>query len=83
MALSICVWNNDQEIDPTRGVIGIHAPPLIVRNVAVVGCARHRRAVKGYLRGFDVKTGQHKWIFHTIPRKGEFGYDTWIKEGQG
>src|SRR5688572_10189909 len=73
--------NNDQEIDPNRGVIGIHAPPLIVRNVVVVGCAPSA-AVKGYLRGFDVKTGQRKWIFHTIPRKGEFGYDTWIKEGQ-
>ena len=23
-----------------------------------------------------------KWIFHTIPRKGEFGYDTWIEPGQ-
>ena len=73
--------NNDQEIDPNRGIIGIHAPPLVVRNVVVVGSAP-TAAVKGYLRGFDVKTGQRKWIFHTIPRKGEFGYDTWIKEGQ-
>ena len=73
--------NNDQEIDPNRGVIGIHAPPLVVRNVVVVGSAPSA-AVKGYLRGFDVRTGQRKWIFHTIPRKGEFGYDTWIKEGQ-
>ena len=37
---------------------------------------------KGYVRGFDVKTGQRKWIFHTIPRKGEFGYDTWTTPGQ-
>jgi len=73
--------NNDQEIDPNRGVIGIHAPPLVVKNTVVVGAAPSA-AVKGYLRGFDVKTGQRKWIFHTIPRKGEFGYDTWITPGQ-
>ena len=36
--------------------------------------------VKGYVRGFDVKTGKRLWIFHTIPRPGEFGYDTWEKD---
>ena len=29
------------------------------------------------MRGFDVKTGKRLWIFHTIPKPGEFGYDTW------
>src|SRR6185437_7777249 len=28
-------------------------------------------------RGFDVRTGKRLWIFHTLPKKGEFGYDTW------
>ncbi len=37
-----------------------------------------RDNVKGYVRAFDVRTGQRKWIFHTIPLKGEFGYDTWL-----
>ena len=32
---------------------------------------------KGYVRGFDVRTGKRLWIFHTIPMKGELGYDTW------
>ena len=32
---------------------------------------------KGYVRGFDVRTGKRLWIFHTIPKPGEFGYDTW------
>ena len=32
---------------------------------------------KGYVRAFDVRTGKRLWIFHTIPKKGEFGYDTW------
>jgi quinoprotein glucose dehydrogenase len=28
-----------------------------------------------------VRTGRRKWIFHTIPRRGEFGYDTWLHKG--
>ena len=36
-----------------------------------------RRNDKGYVRGYDVRTGKRLWIFHTIPRPGEFGYDTW------
>ena len=29
------------------------------------------------MRGFDVRTGKRLWIFHTLPRPGEFGYETW------
>jgi quinoprotein glucose dehydrogenase len=73
--------NDDQVIDPKRGVIGLHAPPLVARDVVVVGAAPTGGS-KGYIRGFDVRTGQRKWIFHTIPRKGEYGYDTWTVPGQ-
>jgi quinoprotein glucose dehydrogenase len=31
----------------------------------------------GHIRAFDVNTGKVRWIFHTIPRPGEFGYETW------
>jgi len=31
------------------------------------------------VRGFDARTGKRLWIFHTIPKKGEFAYDTWEK----
>lgn len=31
----------------------------------------------GHIRAFDWKTGKQRWIFHTIPQPGEFGYDTW------
>ncbi len=33
---------------------------------------------KGYVRAFDVRTGKRLWTFHNIPKKGEFGYDTWF-----
>jgi quinoprotein glucose dehydrogenase len=34
----------------------------------------------GHIRAFDVKTGKLRWIFHTIPKPGEFGYETWPKD---
>jgi quinoprotein glucose dehydrogenase len=71
----------DHDVDPKAPVVGLHAPPLIVRNTVVVGTASSSTG-PGYLRGFDVRTGKRKWIFHTVPKKGEFGYDTWIKAGQ-
>lgn len=73
--------NNDQEMDMVKGVVGLHAPPLVVKDTIVVGAAP-TPTVKGYIRGFDVKTGRRKWLFHTIPRKGEFGYETWIEANQ-
>jgi quinoprotein glucose dehydrogenase len=66
----------DENIHPTNPVVGLHAPPTIVRQTVVVGAASPSTA-PGHLRGFDVRTGKRKWIFHTVPKKGEFGYDTW------
>ena len=36
-----------------------------------------RQANPGHIRAFDVRTGERKWIFHTVPHPGEFGYETW------
>jgi len=75
----------DQEIDLVNSDVGLHATPLIARDVIMVGAAHTagdvpeiRQNVRGYVRGFDIRTGRRKWIFHTIPLKGEFGYDSWI-----
>lgn len=34
-------------------------------------------AAPGHICAYDVRTGQRRWIFHTIPSPGEFGHDTW------
>ena len=72
------------EIDLITAGIGINSPPAVGNNVVVVGAAhlagstpRTKENVKGYVRGFDVRTGKRLWIFHTIPQPGEFGNDTW------
>ncbi len=78
---------NDQEIDPLTGEIGWNSAPIVARDVVLVGASHRggssppsRENVKGYIRGFDVRTGQRRWIFHTIPQVGEFGHDTWEDE---
>jgi quinoprotein glucose dehydrogenase len=77
---------DDQDMDPITGDIGLHAAPLVVKDTIIIGAAHtegskpvSRRNDKGYVRGYDVRTGKRLWIFHTIPRPGEFGYDTWQK----
>ena len=76
--------NLDQEIDLVTGEIGLHSAPVAVGDTIVVGAAhlpggapRSMRNVKGYIRGFDVGSGERKWIFHTIPQGDEYGNDTW------
>jgi glucose dehydrogenase len=77
--------NDDQDIDELNGEIGLHATPVVAKDVVIVGAA-HRtganpksmRNVKGYVRGFDVRTGERLWIFHTVPRPGEFGTESWL-----
>ncbi|MBM3817840.1 MAG: pyrroloquinoline quinone-dependent dehydrogenase [Acidimicrobiia bacterium] len=76
----------DQAVAPDAPV-GLHAAPVIARNVVIIGAAfetganpRSKSNVKGYIRGFDVRTGRRIWTFRTIPRQGEFGYDTWQNE---
>jgi quinoprotein glucose dehydrogenase len=76
--------DDDQEIDLVTGEVGLHSTPVVAKNVVIVGAAhlsggvpKSKKNVKGYVRGFDVKTGKRLWIFHTIPRPGEFGIDTW------
>jgi quinoprotein glucose dehydrogenase len=79
--------NDDQTIFPdlTTGEIGLHATPIVAKDAVIVGAAFREgftpvsyRNNKGYVRGFDVRTGKRLWIFHTIPKKREFGYDTWL-----
>src|SRR6059036_3725488 len=78
--------DDDQQMDLITGEIGLHSTPMVAKDVVIVGAAhktganpKSRRNEKGYVRGFDVRTGKRLWIFHTIPQAGEFGSDTWEK----
>jgi len=79
--------NDDQTIFPdlTTGEIGLQSAPVVAANTVIIGASfregmtpKSMKNNKGYVRGFDVRSGKRLWIFHTIPMKGEFGYDTWL-----
>ncbi len=79
--------DNDQIVDPETGDIGLHATPIIAKDVIVVGAAhlpgtapKSKRHEKGYIRAYDARTGKRLWIFHTIPLRSEFGSNTWEDE---
>jgi quinoprotein glucose dehydrogenase len=77
----------DQGDDWDRTQIGTNSPPTIVGNIVMVPAAHtplapadQARNVIGYIRAFDVVTGRLLWTFHTVPRPGEPGYETWLND---
>ena len=64
------------------------SPPLVVGDIVVIGSAMMdvtnpnvpamKEMPPGDVRGFDIRTGEQAWIFHTIPREGEPGNETWL-----
>ncbi len=77
----------DQTLDPDTAEVGLNAAPTVVDDIIIVGAAHaggaapaSRENVKGYVRGFDVRTGERRWIFHTIPQPGEPGNETWLDD---
>jgi quinoprotein glucose dehydrogenase len=79
--------DDDQDIDLVTGEVGLHSAPVVAKNVVIVGAAhlsggipKSKNNVKGYVRGFDVRTGKRLWIFHTIPKPGEYGIDSWLND---
>jgi quinoprotein glucose dehydrogenase len=64
------------------GNIQSSIPGEIFGNLVIVGSATGEGYMSppGDIRAYDVVTGRLVWIFHTVPRPGEFGYDTWPKE---
>ncbi len=62
--------------------VGYNAPVTICRDTIVIGSIIFDGPIRkemppGHVRGYDVRTGELKWVFHTIPEAGEFGNETW------
>ncbi len=62
--------------------VSASTPGVVYKNTLVLGSSVSESgdAAPGHVRGFDIVSGKLKWIFHTLPRPGEFGYDTWPKD---
>jgi quinoprotein glucose dehydrogenase len=65
--------------DPARQSIALTSPGVIYKNLIIVGGRTPETlpAPPGDIRAFDVRTGELRWAFHTIPHPGEPGYETW------
>lgn len=82
--LKVGVMIGNKQIDLEKGEIGLHSTPTVVNDTVIVGSSmfeglgyRYSINAKGLVRAFNVRTGKQLWRFDTIPKKGEFGYDTW------
>jgi quinoprotein glucose dehydrogenase len=69
-----------REVD--RHLYGVSSPPIICRDVVVMGSKVHEvpavvEMPPGDVRGFDVRTGKQQWLFRAVPKEGEFGNNTW------
>jgi quinoprotein glucose dehydrogenase len=83
-------FGRDGRIDLTQGLgrpvdrrlYGVSSPPIVCRDVVVMGSKVHdypltKEMPPGDVRGFDVRTGKQQWLFRSIPGEGEFGNETW------
>jgi quinoprotein glucose dehydrogenase len=66
-------------VDPATVGLEMTSPGAIYRNLLILGSRVNETydASPGHIRAYDAATGQLVWIFHTIPRDGERGHDTW------
>ncbi|MFK7894763.1 MAG: PQQ-binding-like beta-propeller repeat protein [Myxococcota bacterium] len=67
--------------EPGEDPMGVVAttPGSLFEDLIIMGgrVGEMRGAMPGHVRAFDVRSGEQRWIFHTIPQPGEFGYETW------
>ena len=76
-------------LDLKKGVLGdlpdarfsLQSPPTVYKNIVITGSSngegRPTAGAYGDVRGWDAFTGKLLWTFHTVPRPGEPGYETW------
>jgi len=82
-------FGNEGKIDMKKGVLGdladarfaMQSPPAIFKDIVITGSNNNEPAPSqgayGDVRGWDAKTGKLLWTFHTVPRPGEPGNETW------
>jgi len=68
--------------DAATAFVVMTSPAVVYKDLFIVGGREPETlpAPPGDIRAYDVRTGKLRWIFHTIPHPGEFGYETWPKD---
>ena len=77
----------DRELLDYSGAVplGTVSPPIVVGDVLVVNQItsnrpHYKERPPTWVRGYNIRSGQLIWTFHTIPQGGEFGVETWQEE---
>jgi len=82
-------FGNEGRLDLEQGVLGdlkdvryaLQSPPAVFGDIVITGCSNGEGSPSagayGDIRGWDAKTGKLVWTFHTVPRPGEPGAETW------
>jgi quinoprotein glucose dehydrogenase len=82
-------FGNEGRVDLKKGVLGdlkdgryvLQSPPAVFGDIVITGCSNGEGAPRpgayGDIRGWDARTGNLLWTFHTVPRPGEHGSNTW------
>lgn len=65
--------------EPETLAVTATSPGVVYRDLLILGTrvSEGHDAAPGDIRAYDVRTGEIRWTFHTIPRPGEFGYESW------
>jgi quinoprotein glucose dehydrogenase len=68
--------------DYTQHYVSLTTPGVIYKNLIIVGfrTSETQPAPPGDIRAYDVRTGKLRWVFHTIPRAGELGTQSWANQ---
>jgi glucose dehydrogenase len=86
-------FGEEGRVDLKKGVLGdlkdgryaLQSPPAVFGNIVITGCSNGEGSPSagayGDIRGWDAKTGKLLWTFHTVPRPGEKGSETWPADG--
>lgn len=71
--------HNDLRTDAHALYVASTSPGIVYKDLIIIGTRvdENQPAAPGHIRAYDVHTGQLRWIFHTIPKPGEPGYETW------
>ncbi|MDP6371811.1 MAG: PQQ-binding-like beta-propeller repeat protein [Vicinamibacterales bacterium] len=74
----------DQSVALDEQNLGSSSPGMVFEDLIIVGPAMagsgrpaSQVGVPSHITAWDTRTGDRRWIFHTVPKPGEFGYDTW------
>ncbi len=71
--------HDDLDRESRHLLVTATSPGIVYKDLLIMGTRLDEGppAAPGHIRAYDVRSGKRKWIFHTIPHPGEYGYDTW------